>query len=404
MHIEQPFSVCVIARLSNPEVNLQAFGGLIIAVGFLIECPVWNLLGTSAALVRSKQDFIALKKYVFYLSGFLTLLLGILLLGFASDLLEDVMGAPRDVAKVGREGLVWVIFWPFVVGYRRICQGVFVSSGRSKFVTYTSIIRVISILCFFIFILWHDSKDQSAIQITLASTMSLTIETLLCHLLFKRYVFQSLPGSSLSPLTLRGIVKYTNPLILAVYADMLTVPLGTAMLYRMPEAERSLVVLPLISTLLVMMRTPAMAFIELASAAADKVENEIKLKQLALKVAVVLTGATLVFLLPSIGELYFSRVAGLSPENAHFAYSALPFGILMIPFAISIYLQEGISLAKRKPKLLFEATLLCLAIMIFGCGIGISFHPMVGVHWYLMLMSGIFLSQALWLRYRLKTA
>ncbi|MDX1437500.1 MAG: hypothetical protein R3335_11855, partial [Anaerolineales bacterium] len=106
MGLELPAVSAVIARLSDPEINLAAYGGVVFALALLIEAPIIMMLAASTALSKNQVAFQRLFRFMMVLAGGLTLLH--ILVAFTPlyyIVVEDLIGAPPKVVEIARIGL-----------------------------------------------------------------------------------------------------------------------------------------------------------------------------------------------------------------------------------------------------------------------------------------------------------
>ncbi len=402
--IDLPLTTCLVARLADPELNLQALGGLVLTLGFFFESPVWNLLVTSAALVKTKQDFLALRRYVLFLCGGLAILFYGLIFGPLSELIFlRLFAAPADVTELSYGGLLISGLWPLLVGYRRICQGVFVANGRSKLIGASSVIRILTLGILLAAGYSFPTSLSGVTLATLITTVSMGVETAVTHIWFYRSAWKELSDAP-GELTNRSISTYTAPLIASSVAGTLVAPIGTAMLFRMPAAELSLIVWPAVSGLLLVFRNPGYALIELTTSLGSNKSNLPILTKLTWCVTLLMTIVTTSVAIPMIGWSIFSTIAGLPPVAVAFALSAFPFATFWPGLETLVSFYAGLSYSSRQTRIAAEATFLYLVFYIAGCVAGVVLQPMEGIRWYMLLLTANTLIEWLWFVFRLKGA
>src|SRR5690606_30217670 len=57
MGLEMPVVSAVMARLADPEVNLAAYGGVVMPIALLIDAPIMMLLSASTALAKDMASY-----------------------------------------------------------------------------------------------------------------------------------------------------------------------------------------------------------------------------------------------------------------------------------------------------------------------------------------------------------
>ena len=105
-----------------------------------------------------------------------------------------------------------------------------------------------------------------------------------------------------------------------------------------------------------------------------------------------------------VNELWFGKISALTPELSTLCKNALPFAIL-VPL-ISGYLNyyQGILMAKKHTKGIFEALVVFLIVVLIFCGVGIALQRWQGIFVILAGMSAAVTMQMLWTAYRAKQA
>ena len=63
MGIELPIVSAVMARLTDPEIHLAAYGGVVFPLALIIEAPVIMLLAASTALSKDWMSYVFLRRF-----------------------------------------------------------------------------------------------------------------------------------------------------------------------------------------------------------------------------------------------------------------------------------------------------------------------------------------------------
>ena len=67
MSAEGPYLTALIARMSEPEYNLAAYG-VAFSIALIVESPVIMLMSASIALIESKLTLLKLRSFVYRLN------------------------------------------------------------------------------------------------------------------------------------------------------------------------------------------------------------------------------------------------------------------------------------------------------------------------------------------------
>ena len=142
MAVEGPFLAAVIARLSDPEFNLAAYG-VAFAFALLAEAPVIMLMSASTALVDDANSLRRLRRFTFGLIAVVTFGMVVMLTPPVYDfMMRDLLALPEEVAGRTYTALWILLPWPGAIGYRRFYQGLLIRAGRPRLVAYGTVLRL----------------------------------------------------------------------------------------------------------------------------------------------------------------------------------------------------------------------------------------------------------------------
>jgi progressive ankylosis protein len=143
MNVEGPWVQGVMSRKPDAERQLAAFG-LVMSLSITIETPIIMLLATSSALTRNRQSYRVLWRFMMVLNA---LVLGMAALMAFTPLLDAYLGGliniPPDIIAAVRPGMVIMIPWGAVIGWRRFHQGILIRNNLTRLVGYGTIVRVV---------------------------------------------------------------------------------------------------------------------------------------------------------------------------------------------------------------------------------------------------------------------
>ncbi len=72
MSVEGPLSVALISRLPGAEVSTAAFQ-IMMGLALWLESPIIDLLSTSTTLAKSRQNYVQLSRFVWWLIATVTI-------------------------------------------------------------------------------------------------------------------------------------------------------------------------------------------------------------------------------------------------------------------------------------------------------------------------------------------
>jgi len=146
MAIEGPILTSVIARMTNAEVNLAAYG-VALALAMLIESPVIQLLSTSVALARDRRSMHTLRRFTRRVNIAVTIGMVVVTLPWVYDVVANgILQLPKEVSALMRDALVVLIPWPAAIGYRRFYQGLMIRNGNTRLVAYGTVVRLLTMM------------------------------------------------------------------------------------------------------------------------------------------------------------------------------------------------------------------------------------------------------------------
>ncbi len=400
MGLEGPAIVAVVARLADPEVHLAAYGGLVFPLALFIEAPIIMLLAASTALSRDRASYQRLNTYTHLLSASLTL--GHVLLAFSPlyfVVARSAIGVPEAVVDPGRLGLMIMLPWTWSIAYRRFNQGLLIRCGCSMSVGVGTVVRLAA--NFGTLALGYRMAWPGIVVAATATAAGVVAEAVFVGLRVRPVRRQRLPESSdAPPLELRSFLQFYIPLSLTPLIFLLSRPVGSAAISRMPEALDALAVWPVLTGLVFLVRSLGMAFNEVMVAMLDRPGTWWALRRFAGVLASTSGLLLLAMAFTPLGGLWLERVSGLAPRLATLGESALLFAVLLPSLtAIQNWLQ-GIVLHSRRTRAITEAV--GLFFLVNGAVLvgGVVWGRVSGLYVALVAMTLGEVARTAWLAYR----
>jgi progressive ankylosis protein len=144
MAVELPYIAAIVARMPDAAHGLAAFG-VATSLAWLVESPIMMLLAASAALVRDRPSYVALRRFAAVLNIAVTAGMVVLAVPPVFRFVgERLMGLPPDISRLAQTATAILIFWPAAIGYRRFYQGILVRHHLTRRVAYGTVIRLLS--------------------------------------------------------------------------------------------------------------------------------------------------------------------------------------------------------------------------------------------------------------------
>ena len=376
-----------LAMFPNPEINLSAFGALLIAICFFFQSTTWNLLGTSASLVRSREDLQVLIRFLNIMCVVMALIFLIFVISPLSGLiLVPLFGSTQELYDLTLPSLIMGSSWPFLVGYRRINQGVLIHVSLSKLVSLTSITRIIALAVSLMLALYLAPPLSGITTVSICLTIAVIVETTVSHFLVAKYGISRLPESK-TQLTIKSTWKFCMPMVLAAIVSQLMLPLGSAILFRLPQPQLSLVVWPALTGLLQLIRTIGFSVIELTASIGDNPLNRSAILKFSNRSSVCLFLFLSCFVITGVGGDYFRFFGGLESDYAEFAAATLAFGLFYPSIEIRLWYLTGAAYAVKATEVTAQATVVAVAIGFVLYAVGLHQSQISGAAFLLLILT-----------------
>lgn len=336
MSVEQPGINAVIARLDNATINLAAYG-ITLSLALIIESPIIQMLTAATALSDGKQNYRKLLKFMHIMAILLTLIH--VILGFTplyNLLLRNVMNIPETIVGPSRTSFMIMLPWAATIGYRRLYQGILIRHGKTREITYTMFIR----LCITMGSLaaaarWTDM--EGAVLGAFALIMGVTGGMIAAYG-FARSSVRKLPekGEGMQ-LEWKYLINFYYPLLLTSMITFIARPILNFGIAQSIDPVESLAVWPVVLSVMFLFRSLSLSYQEVVVALLKEAGDMKKLRNFALRLALVIGGIFLLFSLGPVGDVWFRYVAGLEPRLLGLTF--LPTLIVTIVPIVSAFLS-----------------------------------------------------------------
>lgn len=375
-----------VARFDNPKINQAALSGLILPLGFLYESVIYDLVTASTALCKNIDCFKVLKRYFIYICGTLTAFGLVFFVSPAVDfLIFNIFNSSTEVAELAKPALPFLITWPWLVGYRRMLQGVMIRSGRSDLVGLFSCIRV-AFLCLALYLVYLANAFSGAYSSTLALTLSVLVEAVLVHLAFEKMRKTGrIVDQESEILDLAKVNQFYLPLILSSLVHHSSLAIASWAMFNMTDSLMSLSVWGAISGIVWLLSTFGYAYVDVVVFYSQQDVDRNIISRFSYLIAAFTSLVVLSFLfIPQISDLIFLKVLKLNSQQIEVASIAMLIGILMPALRSIISVPQGQLIAAGKTSVITEGVILnvfALALFIFSAA---YFKlPVLGIYCYL---------------------
>lgn len=381
MSLEGVVSSAFLARMPNPEINLAAYGGVSFAIAFVISSPISMMLAASTALARNMQAYLRLRRFVMLLGMALTLVY--LLVAFTPVyywVTKVLIGAPAEIIEPGRLGLMILLPFPWLVGFRRLQQGVMIRFGQSGGVTACTVMRLVaeSILMLVGFL---DGRLPGVVVATGAQAVGMTLETVYAIVRVRPILRNELQAAPVEEeLTWNDLLRFYIPLSLTTIISFSFQFINSAALSRMPLALESLAVFPVATGLSWLLQSFGVAWNEVVVALVDRKGSVVKLRRFTVYLFAGSLLVTLLFLVTPASMWWFRRVSSLSQPLAQMANVSMWIMMLTSGMVALQCWYQGLILHKRKTRGLSEAIVVSLVVEVAVLVIGVAWGRFTGLY------------------------
>jgi hypothetical protein len=144
MALGDPLQISTVSRLDNPKASLAAMG-VVKALANFLESPIIMILHTSTALSGDRRSRPLLARFVFVLALLCSgTFLFLSIPGIYEWVYFKVFGTTREVAEAARQAMLWMIFWPSLIAWRRFYQGMMIRSKQGRWLGWASMARLLT--------------------------------------------------------------------------------------------------------------------------------------------------------------------------------------------------------------------------------------------------------------------
>jgi hypothetical protein len=406
MAIEGPSLSAVAARLSNPEINLAAFGGIVYPLALIIEAPIIMLLSASTALSKDWDSYRKLRRFMMVMGALLTALHILVAFTPLYDLIVvQLISPPEAVVEPARIGMMIMVPWSWAIGYRRFKQGVLIRFGHSRAVGLGTFVRLAA--DGLVLVVGYAIGTLPGVVVA-ASALSLGVmsEAVFAGIRAHRVIQKELKTAPPVevPVTLSSFVDFYTPLALTSLIRLLAEPLSSAALSRMPRVLDSLAVWSMVTGFLFLLRSVGMAYNEVVIALLDEPGSSGTLRRFMVILAVVVTALLLLVTATPLSLVYFDRIGGLRTELARFSSRGLWVALLMPAVEVVQSWFQGLLVFSRRTRAVTEAVAIYLVVagaILLG---GVLWGQVAGLYVGLAAVTCGRLMQTLWLWYRSRGA
>ena len=399
MSIELPALSAVVARLENPEINLAAYGGVVFPLALIIEAPIIMLLAASTALSKDTASYQLVRRFMMIASAVLT---GIHILVAFTPLyyvvVDRIIGAPQEIIEPARIGLMIMTPWTWSIAYRRFNQGVLIRFGYSRSITVGTLVRLFADLLI-LFGGYLIGSFPGIVVATSAVAAGVISEAIYVGIVVRPVVRTDLHlAPAVQPvLTRKEFYAFYIPLAMTSLLFLLSQPIGSAAMSRLPLSIPSLAVWPVLGGFLFILRSMGVAFNEVVVALLDEKHSYYNLRRFTVILAAGTTVLLVLLAATPLSTWWFRDIMGLSDGLTALSRSAV---WLALPIPAVNVLQswfQGALVHGRKTRGVTEATIIYLITSGAVLGAGVIWGWTAGIYIAIAALTLSMSAQTTWL-------
>jgi len=372
-----------IGRLPEPTINLAAYG-FVMSIAVLVEGPVIMLITASVALVRNRESYLLLRRFLIHLSLLVT---GVGFLLYFTPLYDLIftrlMAIPPDIVRVARPALQVLLFWPLAIAVRRFFQGILIWQGKSLLVTYGTIFRLSSLVATVVIGVSVGSMSGALIG-GLAMAISVTVEMVFIAWWARPTIREKVMPVRANPsdgpvMNYSGLLRFYWPLAGTDIMRIAARPLTTTSIARMPDPTLSLAAWPVANGLTQLLSSMVTSIQEVTLARIAVEGGKSRLAIFALTIGTVLSGLLVLVSFTGAASLYFETLMSVPADVQALAIPATRILALMPLLFASRNFLRGVMIWQRSTGAVQLAMFINLATMLVFLGLGVYLGGLRGV-------------------------
>ena len=402
MGLELPLVSATMARLPDPRISLAAYGGVVFPISLVIEGPIIMLLSASTAMARDRASYRLMRRFVWQSIAVLTVLHALVAFTPLYDVVAGQwLGVPPETLEPGRMGLRILTFWTGSIAYRRYQQGLLIRFGHSHRVGLGTIVRVLANVVVLGAGLAHGGVPGIVVGASAVAAGVLAEAVFMgfaVRPVLRDHVYAAPPEAV--PLTLPVFLRFYVPLALTPLITLLSMPLVSAAISRMPRAIDSLAVLPVVNGVVFLLRSLGFAFNEVVVARVEQSGAIRALRRFAIVLAVGVSAFLVLITATPLGEFWFAILSALEPDLVALARAALWCALIIPALAVQQSWYQGLLVTSRGTRAVTEGVVVYLAVFGAGLAAGMADGTVIGLYVGILSMTAGCVAQNLWMRTR----
>ncbi len=325
-----------------------------------------------------------LNRFVTVLNIAITGLMVLMLLPPVYDLIiKDLIGLPDKVAALTHTALIILLPWPMSIGFRRFYQGVLITKGLTRRITYGTLVRLSAMAVTASVLFSLDTVG--AYTGAAALSMGVVSELIAVRLMTRKSIAElkeigTVQDENRQNLNYRFIVRFYYPLALMTILGLGVHPMVTFFMGKSRFPIESLAVLPVVNALIFLFRSVGLSYQEaiIAMLRRDSA-NLYKLRKFAFGMGAFLVLGLILVAYSPLSRIWFHNVSGLSLHLTDFALLPVKILAIMPGMAVLVTFQWGVLVYGGKTSPISIATIIEVATIILTLMVLINLSDLPGI-------------------------
>ncbi|MQY81104.1 MAG: hypothetical protein GH158_02535 [Dehalococcoidia bacterium] len=376
MGLENPIITAFIARLPEVRENLAAFG-VAFSLALVVASPIIMLITAATALAYNRANYNRLLSFTNLLSLMLTLLH--LLIGVTPlyrIIVDTIIGVPEVIIEPSRRAFLVMIPWAAALAYRRLFEGVLIRFKKTGLLPITTLSRLVTVI---VVLAVGFSKKMAGASLGAGALSCGVVVSAVISFAFCQRVVRAMPEAEKGEcISWRQLIHFYAPLALTSFLTLSSMPLLSIGLARAPEPLSSLAVWPVITGVMLIIRSLAMAAQEVVVALIAEQRSFTVLQRFTRVLSLVLVGILAIFAFSPLSGLWFSKVAGLSGALTDFARVPMMILFLIPGLETMLSWNRGLLVHEKRTRVISQAVMLNLVVLVTVMFIGAAILPIKG--------------------------
>jgi hypothetical protein len=313
---------------------------------------------------------------------------------------EGLIGVPGEIVEPARIGLMLMLPWTWAIAYRRFQQGVLIGFGYSGAVGVGTLVRLAA--GGLVLGLGYFTHLLPGVAVgALAQALGVISEAVYAGIRVRPVLRNELAQAAVTErLTWRTFADFYVPLALTSLITLLWQPVGSAALSRMPDALNSLAAWPVVSGLIMLLRSFGIAYNETVVALLDKENAWHSLRRFTAWMALATTALQLLVVATPLAEFYFARFSALPANLVVLAKAAIWLALPMPALAVLQSWFQGAILVGRRTRGVPESVMVFFGTALVVLGIGVAAGRWTGLFVSIIGFMLASFTQMAWLWFR----